>query len=185
VCGFAGHFYLTKLLLPVLLSTAESSPPGTVRVVNLSSVGHHFAGLNFNTFRDGPARLKMTRNGLYCQSKNVRFAAFCAPIPHGVICDDQGNVVFATELARRYGDRGIVSTSVHPGNHSALIPTPGKRIIRRDLNFRRRHRIRFAQTLAKLCANVHSKADPPLVDFSQVNVIGDSTLSYRIQPKAR
>jgi hypothetical protein len=31
--------------------------------------------------------------------------------------DLQGNVVFATELARRYGDKGIVSTSLHPGNH--------------------------------------------------------------------
>ena len=28
----------------------------------------------------------------------------------------QGNVVFAKELARRYGDKGIVSTSVNPGN---------------------------------------------------------------------
>lgn len=27
----------------------------------------------------------------------------------------QGNVVFATELARRYGDQGIVSTALHPG----------------------------------------------------------------------
>lgn len=28
----------------------------------------------------------------------------------------QGNIVFANELFRRYGDQGIVSTSVHPGN---------------------------------------------------------------------
>jgi len=27
----------------------------------------------------------------------------------------QGNVVFAKELARRYGDQGIVSTSLNPG----------------------------------------------------------------------
>jgi NAD(P)-dependent dehydrogenase (short-subunit alcohol dehydrogenase family) len=27
-----------------------------------------------------------------------------------------GNVVYATELARRYGDDGIVSTSLNPGN---------------------------------------------------------------------
>lgn len=27
----------------------------------------------------------------------------------------QGNVVLATELARRYGDKGIVSTSLNPG----------------------------------------------------------------------
>ena len=28
----------------------------------------------------------------------------------------QGNVVFSKELARRYGDQGIVSTSLNPGN---------------------------------------------------------------------
>lgn len=27
----------------------------------------------------------------------------------------KGNVVFATELARRYGNEGIVSTSLNPG----------------------------------------------------------------------
>ena len=34
-----------------------------------------------------------------------------------IICDNQGNVVFATEFARRYGEHGIVSTSVHPSSH--------------------------------------------------------------------
>ena len=28
----------------------------------------------------------------------------------------QGNVLFSNELARRYGDQGIVSTSLNPGN---------------------------------------------------------------------
>jgi hypothetical protein len=28
---------------------------------------------------------------------------------------EKGGVVFSAELARRYGDRGIVSTSLHPG----------------------------------------------------------------------
>ena len=29
----------------------------------------------------------------------------------------QANIVFSNELARRYGDHGIVSTSLNPGLH--------------------------------------------------------------------
>jgi len=92
-----GHFYFTTLLLPTLLAAAKSSPELGGRVVNTSSVGHLFNNLDFNTFKDGPARKKMGTQLLYCQSK-------------------YGNVVFASELARRYGDQGIVSTSLHPGS---------------------------------------------------------------------
>ena len=35
-----GHFYLTKLLLPTLLSTARLSPEGADRVINTASSGH-------------------------------------------------------------------------------------------------------------------------------------------------
>ncbi|TFK40853.1 hypothetical protein BDQ12DRAFT_680150 [Crucibulum laeve] len=92
-----GHFYFTKLLLPTLLSTAENNPPGTVRIVNTSSFAHRLGNLDFNTFKDGPARRKKSPMYYYNQSKF-------------------GNVVFANELARRYGDKGIVSTSLHPGS---------------------------------------------------------------------
>jgi hypothetical protein len=67
----AGHFYLTKLLLPVLLSTAKSSPPGTVRIVNVSSSAAYMGQLDFNTFKDSPARRKRSTVFLYCQSKLV------------------------------------------------------------------------------------------------------------------
>ncbi|KAI6121324.1 hypothetical protein F5141DRAFT_1258230 [Pisolithus sp. B1] len=91
-----GHFYLTKLLLPLLLFTAKSSPDGTVRIVNTSSNGHMFSGLDFDTFKDGPKRRAKSGMELYSQSKT-------------------GNIVFSAELHRRYRDQGIVSTSLHPG----------------------------------------------------------------------
>lgn len=91
-----GHFYFTKLLLPVLVSTAQSSPEKNVRVVNTSSWSHHVAYLDFDTFKDTPARKRKSSDWLYGQSKF-------------------GNIVFSNELARRYGDQGIVSTSLHPG----------------------------------------------------------------------
>ncbi|KIM73438.1 hypothetical protein PILCRDRAFT_99322 [Piloderma croceum F 1598] len=96
---FDGHFMafsLYEIPLPALLAAANSSPGVGGRVVNTSSIGHQLQNLDFSTFRDGPSRKKMGTWNLYFQSK-------------------YGNVVFATELARRYGDRGIVSTSVHPG----------------------------------------------------------------------
>ncbi|KAJ7449545.1 NAD-P-binding protein [Mycena latifolia] len=93
-----GHFYLTKLLLPELLAAAQSSPDGKARVVNTSSMGHQLMpGLDFSTFKDGPARKKLGEKKLYGQSK---FA----------------NVVFSNELARRYADQGIISIALHPGN---------------------------------------------------------------------
>ncbi|KAF8349479.1 hypothetical protein F5887DRAFT_878633 [Amanita rubescens] len=91
-----GHFYLTQLLLPTLLSTVKSSS-NKVRVVTVSSLAHQLGGIDFNTFRDSPARKKLGPFFLYMQSK---FA----------------NMVFTAELARKYGDQGIVATAVNPGN---------------------------------------------------------------------
>ncbi|ESK86522.1 NAD(P)-binding protein [Moniliophthora roreri MCA 2997] len=104
-----GHFYLTKLLLPILLSTANSTSDKHVRVVNVSSLAHaYFPVMNFNTFKDGPARRRYGAilSLLYSQSK-------------------LGNVIFANELARRYGDQGVVSTSLHPGAIDTNLWTSG------------------------------------------------------------
>ncbi|TFL05015.1 hypothetical protein BDV98DRAFT_610706 [Pterulicium gracile] len=92
-----GHFYLTKLLLPTLLATAKTTSTGKVRVVNTSSIAHRFGDLDFGTFKEGPARKKAYTSQLYAQSKF-------------------GNAVFSRELAKRYGDQGIVSTALNPGN---------------------------------------------------------------------
>ncbi|KDQ62477.1 hypothetical protein JAAARDRAFT_170871 [Jaapia argillacea MUCL 33604] len=92
-----GHWYLSKLLLPTLLETAITTPEGKVRIINTSSSMHAFGDLNFKTFKDGPERTKVATRNLYAQSKF-------------------GNVVVSNELARRYGEQGIVSISLNPGN---------------------------------------------------------------------
>jgi NAD(P)-dependent dehydrogenase (short-subunit alcohol dehydrogenase family) len=92
-----GHFYLTKLLLPTLISTANLTPDGSARVITISSGAHHLHGVDYNTLKDGDARSKAGTQALYAQSK-------------------YGDVVFARELARRYGDKKIVSISLNPGN---------------------------------------------------------------------
>lgn len=68
--------------------------------MNVSSAAHYcglWNPLDFGTFRDGPRRRRWMTEFLYVQSKF-------------------GNVVFSNELARRYGDEGIVSIAVNPGN---------------------------------------------------------------------
>nr|GAT61357.1 NAD(P)-binding protein [Mycena chlorophos] len=92
-----GHFYLTKLLLPTLITTAKDSGKPT-RVVNTSSlVLEGAAKFDFATFKESPARAKLGTSGLYQQSKF-------------------GNAVFSAELHRRYAEQGIVSIALNPGN---------------------------------------------------------------------
>lgn len=87
-----GHALLTKLLLPTMLKTAEE-PGSDVRVVNLSSSGHHMAprgGIIYN--QDELANWGPWRR--YGHSKLA-------------------NILHARELQRQYPS--ITATSVHPG----------------------------------------------------------------------
>jgi NAD(P)-dependent dehydrogenase (short-subunit alcohol dehydrogenase family) len=99
--------------------TAKATPEGKVRVVNVASCAHLFGGLDFNTFKDGPTRKKCSRGTLYNQSKFVRHSRS----RHGTnLIMVQGNVVFALELAKRYEDKGIISTALNPGNINSDLP---------------------------------------------------------------
>jgi NAD(P)-dependent dehydrogenase (short-subunit alcohol dehydrogenase family) len=105
-----GHYYLTTLLLPALEAAAHNSESKTARVVTVSSAGYTMhPKINWDSLKDGPARKKMKGLDLYSQSK---FA----------------NMVFSSELAKRFGHKGIVSTSCHPGiivsNLMRNIPAP-------------------------------------------------------------
>jgi NAD(P)-dependent dehydrogenase (short-subunit alcohol dehydrogenase family) len=72
VTNLTGHHYLTKLLLPTLISTAKTSSDGKARVVTVSSSAHVMGSLNFGTFKDTPARKNISTRTLYAQSKYVR-----------------------------------------------------------------------------------------------------------------
>ena len=75
----AGHFYFTKLLLPVLTATAKKAPGAkTVRVVNVSSLVHYWGapkgGIQWDTLNGAEsleARKKLGSARLYGQSKTV------------------------------------------------------------------------------------------------------------------
>lgn len=87
-----GHFVLTAQLMPLI--EAGAGAPGSGRIVNLSSRGHHFAPVDF----DDPhfeAREYDTWIS-YGQSKTA-------------------NVLFSVGLEARFGDKGIHALAVHPG----------------------------------------------------------------------
>lgn len=112
-----GHWYLTILLLPVLLSTAKSAPNKKVRVVNTTSGMHLLCNhLDYEILKDSPKRKKAGVRELYAQSK---FASYLLLINTEANPSDnhafQAMVVYSTELARRYGEQGLVSISLHPG----------------------------------------------------------------------
>jgi NAD(P)-dependent dehydrogenase (short-subunit alcohol dehydrogenase family) len=87
-------FLLTRELMPVLEATARIEPPGTVRVIAVSSSGHEYcAGMNWD---DLNLLGSFSTGGAYCQAKLA-------------------NLLFTRELARRVGANGIVAQSMHPG----------------------------------------------------------------------
>ena len=85
-------FLLTRELLPILKATAAEH--GEARVIAVSSSAHEYMpAMNF-------ADLQFVENfstgGAYCQAKLA-------------------NLLFSRELARRYGDEGILAQTMHPG----------------------------------------------------------------------
>lgn len=98
-----GPYYLTTLLLPLLISTTRLRPDKHTRIVNLTSSAHHFVGdppVRFATFKDGAERRKEPDLAFfYCQSKF-------------------GTILMSNEFARRYRELRVMSCAVNPGNFS-------------------------------------------------------------------
>jgi NAD(P)-dependent dehydrogenase (short-subunit alcohol dehydrogenase family) len=87
-------FLLTRALLPSLKAAARIRPPGTVRVIGVSSSGHGFcSGMNWE---DLNLLGSFSTAGAYCQAKLA-------------------NVLFTRELARRIAADGIIAQCMHPG----------------------------------------------------------------------
>ena len=92
-----------------------------MRVVNISSMVAFWAckeGIVWETLgtdaNSVQACKKMGTRALYTHSKLVGRISF-EYIRLSFDASLQGNVLFSNELAKRYGEQGIISTSVHPG----------------------------------------------------------------------
>ncbi|KAI2634130.1 hypothetical protein GGS26DRAFT_31175 [Hypomontagnella submonticulosa] len=111
--NYLAHWVLTEHLLPLMLHTAKTLPPGSVRIVNLTSAGHLGApkgGINFKdlALKDGSVWAR------YGQSKLA-------------------NILHAKTLHKKYGpgspsarngEGEIWVSSVHPGIVETNITTP-------------------------------------------------------------
>ncbi len=82
-----GHFFLTQLLIERIKASAPA------RIINVSSVAHRSARLDFDDLQSARAYSGM---GAYARSKLA-------------------NVLFTTELARRLAGTGVTVNSLHPG----------------------------------------------------------------------
>lgn len=110
--NYLAHWVLAHHLLPTMQATAARSEPATVRIVNMSSMGHSMApdgGINF-----GDPKLKDAfAFKRYGQSKLA-------------------NILHAKELNRRVGPNGsdisnpsesIITLALHPGNVDTQLKT--------------------------------------------------------------
>ncbi|KXX74202.1 Retinol dehydrogenase 12 [Madurella mycetomatis] len=96
-----GTFLFTKLLTPVLLTTAadKATPPNTVRVVFLSSFATElFAEKNVGIEMD---------NLDYHKDKPSKYR-------YGI--SKAGNWAYAVQLSKRYKAQGLIGVPVNPGN---------------------------------------------------------------------
>jgi retinol dehydrogenase-12 len=94
-----GPFLLTKLLTPILVSTAQTEPPNTVRVVWTSS-----SSAEMMSPKPGGVELD---NLDYHIDRSADFK-------YGV--SKVGNYFHAVEFSRRYKESGIISVALNPGN---------------------------------------------------------------------
>ncbi|KAL9710111.1 short-chain alcohol dehydrogenase [Leucoagaricus gongylophorus] len=93
-----GPYVFTKRLLPLLIAGVKSADDKRARVVNTSSSAQLFTDtIHFEGLGDVPFRKQLGTSQMYMESK-------------------LGVILFSNELAKRYGDSGIVSTSLNPGN---------------------------------------------------------------------
>ncbi len=102
--NYLAHWVLTSQLLPILLHTSKTLPPGSVRVVNLSSSGHYSAPKGGVGFQDTslPDASGMARYG---QSKLAN-----------VLHTKTLNKLYGpNSLSSRDGNGEIWTAAVHPG----------------------------------------------------------------------
>ena len=89
-----GPFLLTDRLMPQLRAAAAASPPGTARIISVSSTGHASCpGIDWDD-------LQQTRD--WRSGKSYCLAKLC-------------NILFTRELARRVAADGIIANAMHPG----------------------------------------------------------------------
>jgi retinol dehydrogenase 12 len=111
-----GTFLFTKLLTPILISTAQSEPAGSVRIIWVSSLGTEMQGekskgISVDDLEVYSTRPPMERYGL----------------------SKAGNWLHGVEAAERLRSDGVVSVPINPGNCNTELARQHPKIIQRIL----------------------------------------------------
>ncbi|KAL7493086.1 hypothetical protein ACHAWT_003285 [Skeletonema menzelii] len=124
--NFVGHFLLTKLLIPCLQNAKNTYKNNEYkdeagRIVNLSSVTHHFAPSNERTHHPNDCVSLPENNGIHDKHFWLGSA-----MPGGSTATYResklASILFTIELNKRFGsEKGIRSISVNPGSVSSDI----------------------------------------------------------------
>jgi NAD(P)-dependent dehydrogenase (short-subunit alcohol dehydrogenase family) len=128
-----GHFLLTNLLMPQLLTAASANPAGATRVINLTSLGHRLSPVRFSDYNlqkaneDIPEEERHTTLPPTLDKTVDGYKGFVA---YGQA--KSANVLFSVGVSERLGEKGVRGYAVHPGCKSYCIF--------RDLWYRRKMR---------------------------------------------
>ncbi|KAI1276821.1 NAD(P)-binding protein [Xylaria sp. FL0933] len=111
-----GNFLLTKLLFPLLKAAAKQSPPGTTRVINLSSHGHRLSPIRFHDYNMENKDIPLAEHPT--SSMPPAFAKASEDGYLSTIAYSQSktaNILFTLYLQDHAEASGIMSYAVHPG----------------------------------------------------------------------
>ncbi len=166
-----GHFLMTGLIAPALVKGAPA------RVVSVSSRGHQMSPIVFEDIHF--ERRPYEKWSAYGQSKTA-------------------NVLFAVDLERRLGDRGVHANAIHPG----VIPTDlARHMVPEDFEHLKNRapsgKMRFKTVEAGSATSVYAATAPELegrgglyledCGVAEVNDADDATSgvrSYALDPQA-
>ncbi|KAL5119631.1 hypothetical protein ACEQ8H_002477 [Pleosporales sp. CAS-2024a] len=166
-----GHFLLTNLLMPQILSAAKSNPPGATRIINVSSLGHLISPIRFSDYN-------ITGKHVPPEERNP------APLPpmfsaakpdgyNGWMAYGQAktaNILFSLSLTEKLKNRGVASYALHPGSISTglsrNLDAQGDAAIRNMIDFWKNHDQGAATVLV-------AALDPALDDSSKGIMLSD------------
>lgn len=112
-----GPFLFTNLLLPLLLKAAETSTPGSTRIVNLSSAGHRLSPIRFSDYNLEGNPIPPEED--HFKPLNKAFARTTEDGYNGIVAYAQSktaNILFTLYLQEHLRSHGISSYSLHPGS---------------------------------------------------------------------
>lgn len=114
-----GHFLFTNLIYPKIAAAAKGSEPGSVRVINLSSLAAVFSAFRFSDYNftkfeaDIPEEEHMSKD-VRKQWNQPEVAPYTPSAAYGQ--SKTANILFSVGANRRWLEKdGVLSLAVHPG----------------------------------------------------------------------